>query len=93
MVWGFFVTVKAIGDWCGGFFVLMFLDGEGADAVLWNGAAFLTVLTFAFAPFVCGTLCGMDVGNEVRGRGWGVICKKVVLDPSPSPSMYQVPFD
>jgi hypothetical protein len=93
VVGGLFVTVKAIGEWCGGPFALAFLSGEVVNAVLWNGTAFSAIPTFAFAPFVCGALRSVNAGNEVRRRGWGAICKEVVLDPSPSPSMYQVPLD
>jgi hypothetical protein len=87
------VTVKAIGEWSGGLFALTFLGRKVANAVLWNCTAFSTVSTFAFAPFICRTLCGVNAGNKVRGRGWGAVCKEVVLDPGPSPSMYQVPLD
>jgi hypothetical protein len=93
VVGGLFIAVKAIGEWSGGFFALTLLGRKVANAVLWNRMTFPTVPTFAFAPFICGTLCSMNAGNKIRGRGWGAIRKKVVLDPSPSPSMYQVPLD
>jgi hypothetical protein len=93
VVGGILIAVKAVREWSGGFFTLTFLGGEVANAVLWNCTTFPAVLTFAFAPFVCGTLHGMNAGNEIRGRGWGTSRKKVVLDSSPSPSMYQVPLN
>jgi hypothetical protein len=93
MVGGLLIAVKAIREWRGRPFTLTFLSGEGVDAVLWNRTAFLAVLTFAFAPFICRTLCGMNSGNKIRGRGWRTVREKVVLDPGPSPSMYQVSFD
>jgi hypothetical protein len=93
VVGGLLVAVKAIGEWCGRLLTLTFMSGEVANAFLWNGMAFFAVPAFAFAPFICRTLCGMNAGNKARGRGWGVVRKKVVLDPSPSPSMYQVPLD
>jgi hypothetical protein len=93
VVWGLFVTVKAVGEWSGGSLALTLLSGKVANAVLWNHTTFPTVPTFAFAPFICGALSGMNAGDKVRGRGWGTVCKKVVLDPGPSPSMYQVALD
>jgi hypothetical protein len=93
VVGGLLIAVKAVREWSGGSFALTFLGGEGMDAVLWNGAALFAVSTFAFATFICGTLCGMNAGNKTRRGGWGTIRKKVILDPGPSPSMYQVPLD
>jgi hypothetical protein len=93
VVGGLLVAVKAVREWSGRFFALTFLGGKGVDAVLWNSMAFLAVPTFAFAPFICRALCSMNVGNKIRGRGWRVVRKKVVLNPGPSPSMYQVLLD
>jgi hypothetical protein len=93
VVGGLLVTVKAIGKWCGGLGALTFLGGKGADAVLWDRTACSAIPAFAFTPFICGTLGGMNAGDEVRGRGWRAICKKMVLNSGPSPSVYQVAFD
>jgi hypothetical protein len=93
VVWGLLVTVKTVREWSGGFLALTLMSGEVANVALWNCTTFPTVSTFTFAPFICGTLCGVNAGDKVRGRGWGAIRKKVVLDPGPSPSMYQVAFD
>jgi hypothetical protein len=93
MVGGLFVTVKAVGKWSGGFLALMLLSGKVANAVLWNRMTFPAVPAFTFAPFICGALGGMNAGNKVRRRGWGAVRKEVVLDPGPSPSVYQVALD
>jgi hypothetical protein len=93
VVGGLLITVKAIREWCGGLGTLTFLGGKVTDAVLWNCTTFLAVPAFAFAPFICGALCSKDAGNEIRRRGWRAVRKEVVLDPGPSPSMYQVAFD
>jgi hypothetical protein len=93
VVGGVFVTVKAVREWSGGFLALTLLSGKVADAVLGNRTTFSTVPTFTFAPFICGTLCSMNAGNEVRRRGRGTVRKEVVLDPGPSPSVYQIALD
>jgi hypothetical protein len=90
MVGGVFVAVKTVRERGGRPFALTFLSGKVADAVFWNRTTFSAIAAFAFAPFVCGTLRGMNAGDKVRRRGWGAIRKKVVLDPSPSPSVHQV---
>jgi hypothetical protein len=93
MVRGVLVAMKTIRERSGGLLTLTFLGGEVADAVLWDCTTCSAIPAFAFTPFICGTLRGMNAGNKVRGRGWGAIRKKVVLDPSPGPSMHQVALD
>jgi hypothetical protein len=93
VVGGLLIAVKAVREWSGGFLALTLLSGKVANAVLWDHATFPAVSAFAFAPFICGALCGMNAGNKVRRRRWRAVRKKVVLDPGPSPSMYQVAFD
>jgi hypothetical protein len=93
MVGGVFVAVKAVREGSRGPFALTLLSGKVADAFLWNRTTFPAVSAFAFAPFICGALGGMNAGNEIRRRGWGAVCKEVVLDPGPSSSVYQVALD
>jgi hypothetical protein len=93
MVGRVFVAMKTVRERGGRLFALTLLSGKVADAVLWDRTTLSAVAALAFTPLVCGTLRGMNAGNKVRGRGWGTVCKKVVLDPSPSPSVYQVALD
>jgi hypothetical protein len=93
VVGGLFVAMKAIGEWRGGLGTLTFLSGEVADAFLWDRTTFSAIPAFAFAPFICGTLCSMNAGDKARGRGWGTVRKEMVLNSSPCPSVHQVTFD
>jgi hypothetical protein len=93
MVGGVFVAMKTIRERGGRFLALTLLSGKVADAALWNCTTFSAVPAFTFTPFICGALCGMNAGNKIRRRGWRAVRKEVVLDPSSSPSMYQVPLN
>ena len=71
----------------------LLLARKKTNMLSFNGVAFKAVASFSWRPFfwlVSWSLSSMNTGYKGGRRGRGTFSHQMILDPSPSPSMYQV---